>query len=227
MKALVYMAALLSFGVAAWADDAAQILKNTEDTYTNLNSYRFEGTTVSETRMGSTDSKSETTFVVAFKPANEFRIEYVYPTAGNWVRVSDGKTVWKYRSLTKELNQAPETDYDLQMLDGSPVGVFSHISQGLANPSVVGSEQVEAGGQTFDCYVIQADHPGAVETGNAKALPVKLWIDKKTHLVLREESGSQSHGSNPTENLQTITFTRLDVNQPVPDDLFVFNRPKK
>jgi outer membrane lipoprotein-sorting protein len=227
MRAILYFTVLLSSGVSALADDASQILKNTEDTYNNLNSYRFEGTTVSETRMGATDSKSETTFVVAFKPANEFRIEYVYPAAGNWVRVSDGKTLWKYRSLTKELNKGPVSDYDLQMLSGSPVGVFSHISQGLANPSVVGSEPVSAGGQSFDCYVIQAEHPGAMETGNAKALPVKLWIDKKTHLVLREQSGSVSHGSATTENLETITFTRVEVNQPVADDVFKFNRSKK
>jgi outer membrane lipoprotein-sorting protein len=227
MKTAVSMAVLLLSGGFARADDAAQILKNTEDTYSNLNSYRFEGTTVSETKMGSSDSKSETTFVVAFKPANEFRIEYVYPTAGNWVRVSDGKTLWRYRSLTKELNKAPVNDYDVQMLDGSPVGVFSHVSQGLANPAILGSEPVTAGGQSFDCYVIQADHPGALEATNSKALPVKLWIDKKTHLVLREQSGSEGRGSNPTQNLQIITFTRLEVNRPVADELFQFSQAKK
>ncbi len=230
MTFIVCMAVLLMSAMTALADDAAQILKTTEDTYSNLKSYRFEGTTTSETKMGATDSKSETNFVVAFKPANEFRIEYVYPTAGNWVRVSDGKTLWRYRSLTKEMNKAPLTDYDLQMLDGSPIGVFTHISTGLANPAVVGSDSVTAGGQTFDCYIIQADHPGAVEMGNAKALPVKLWIDKKTHLVLREQSGSASHaahGSTATENLETITFTHLDVNQPVADDLFQFKQAKK
>lgn len=67
-----------------------------------------------------------------------------------------------------------------------------------------------------------------METGNAKALPVKLWIDKKTHLILREESGSVSHGgATTTENLETVTFTRMDVNQPVADDLFEFSKSKK
>jgi outer membrane lipoprotein-sorting protein len=225
MRAILCMAVLLSSGAAAMSDDAATILKTTEDTYTNLNSYRFEGTTQSESKIGSSDSKSETTFIVAFQPANEFRIEYVYPTAGNWIRVSDGKTLWKYRSLTRELNKAPVADDDSQMLAGSPVGSFTHLSQGLTNLSIVGSEPVSAGGQSFDCYVIQADNPGAIEVGNAKAMPLKLWIDKKSHLVLRERSGSMARGSTPSENIQTVTFTRLDVNQPVPDDLF--RQPKK
>ena len=88
------------------ADDAGQILKQTEDTYRGVKSYHFEGTTVSETRVGGSVSKSETQFVVAFEKPNKFRVEYVYPSAGNWVRVSDGTKTWKHRSITKEMTEA-------------------------------------------------------------------------------------------------------------------------
>lgn len=226
MKLTVCIAVLLSSAATMLADDAAQILKGAEDTYNALNSYDFEGTTVSETRVGSTDTKSETTFVVAYEPS-KFRIEYDYPTAGNWIRVSDGKTLWKYRSLTKELNKTAASEYDVHEIMGSPIGSLYHISQGLANPSVVGSETVTAGGQSFDCYIIQADNPGAVVMNKAKALPVKFWIDKKSHLVVREQSGSVSGGAKGTEDLQTVNFTRLDVNKPIPDTVFTFTKPRK
>src|SRR5579872_5273744 len=119
----------------ALADDAAQILKNTEETYRNLKSYAFEGTTTSETKMGSTISKSETSFVVAFKQPNEFRLEYDYPSAGKWERVSDGKTLWNHRTITKESNETPATDDSLRMLDGSPIAVFSDIGEGVTKAS--------------------------------------------------------------------------------------------
>src|SRR5580704_12101182 len=111
----------------ATGNDAGKILRQTEDTYRALQSYRFEGTTISETKIGKSVSKSETSFVVAFQKPNKFRVEYVYPTAGNWIRVSDGKTTWKTRSLTKESTQGAATDDDLGILDGSPVSPFWNI----------------------------------------------------------------------------------------------------
>lgn len=204
----------------AFADDAAQILKNTEDTYRNLKSYAFEGTTTSETKVGASISKSETSFVVAFKEPNEFRLEYDYPSAGNWVRVSDGKTLWNHRSITKESKETPVTDDDVRMLDGSPIAVFSKIGDDITKATLVGSEQVSIGGQSFDCHVVQFERPNLTASGAAQPLPVKLWIDKTRHLVLRQVSGSEARGSASTENIRTIMFTRVEVNQSLPDDLF-------
>lgn len=202
------------------ADDVTQILKSTEDTYRNLKSYQFKGTTTSETKVGASVSKTETSFEVAFKQPNEFRLEYDYPTAGNWVRASDGKTVWNRRSITKESNETPATDDALRMLDGSPIASFAEISQGAQNPSLVGSEPVSIGGQDFDCYVIQFERSAAV-AGVAQPLPVKLWIDKSRHLVLKQVSGSAARGSGTsTENTRTISFSEVQVNSELPEELF-------
>src|SRR5579862_1667445 len=97
-----HLACLLFAANIVFADDAAQILKSTEETYRNLKSYQFKGVTTSETKVGTSISKTETSFAVAFKQPNEFLLEYDYPAAGNWVRASDGKTIWNRRSITKE-----------------------------------------------------------------------------------------------------------------------------
>lgn len=221
----------LAFGFAftfsaafALADDAAQILKSTEDTYRSLKSYDFEGTTTLETKVGASVSKTETSFVVAFKEPNEFRLEYDYPSAGKWERVSDGKTLWNHRSITKESKESPVTDDDVRMLEGSPVAVFSQIGEDAVKATLVGSEQVPMGGQSFDCFVVQFERPNQTASGAAQPLPVKLWIDKTRHLVLRQVSVSEAHNSgSSTENIRTVMFTRVEVNQ-VPDDLFHFKK---
>jgi outer membrane lipoprotein-sorting protein len=202
-------------------NDAGKILKQTEDTYRGLASYRFEGTTISETKIGGSVSKSETSFVVAFQKPNKFRVEYVYPTAGNWVRVSDGKTTWKTRSLTKESTQNASTDDDLGILDGSPVSAFWNIDVHATNPAMVGSESIDVNGKAHDCFVIQVPpQPGTTARPGMEAMPVKLWIDKTDHLVLREVSRMVAQGGKGGENVQTLAFTKAEVNQAVSDDMF-------
>jgi outer membrane lipoprotein-sorting protein len=208
----------LAGNVFAAADDAAQILKATEQAYQNLTSYEFKGVTTSETKVGASVSKTETDFAVAFKTPNEFLLEYDYPSAGNWVRASDGKTVWNKRSITKEFSATPATDDAVRMLDGSPIAAFANLTEGAQNPSVVGSETVSIGGQNFDCYVIRFQH---ASSGGAP-MPMKLWIDKTRHIVLKQVSGSDDGPASikSTENERTMSFTQVVVNGSVPDDLF-------
>jgi len=214
------------------AEDAGQILKQTEETYRAVKSYHFEGTTVSETTLGKSVSKSETSFVVAFEKPNKFRVEYVYPTAGNWVRVSDGAKTWKTRSITKELSETAATEDDLGILDGTPVSPFWNIGENASNPSIAGTESISVGGKNYDCFVVQVLLPSSSERPGEQPPPVKLWIDKANHLILREVSGAVTQPGpsaqgkaakgkgTPGGNLRTTTFTYAEVNQAVPQDLF-------
>jgi len=215
------LALILSSASCLLADDASQILKQTEETYRGVKSYRFEGATLSETKVGGSVSKSASSFVVAFEKPNKFRVEYVYPTAGNWVRVSDGKMTWKQRTITKELTEAAATDDDLAILDGSPVSPFWNIGESGSNPTVAGTEAIEVGGKSHDCFVIQVQLPAPSDRPGMQPLPVKLWIDKSNHLILRQVSGTVSQGKGAAGgNVRTMTFTYAEVNQAVPDELF-------
>jgi outer membrane lipoprotein-sorting protein len=219
---LTVVACVFLAGRVFAAEDAAQILKAVEQTYQNLTAYEFKGITSSETRVGGTVSKTETQFAVAFKPPNEFRIEYDYPSAGEWIRASDGKTLWNKRSITKEFTETPATDDALRMLDGSPVAQFQNITHDVQNPKIAGSEAVTIGGQSFDCYLIQGEWSSTTASGSAQTIPVKLWIDKTRHLVLKQISGSDDGPASATssENQRTLSFTEVLVNGSVPDDLF-------
>src|SRR5882724_11311004 len=93
LRSLAGLAVVSALAMPASAEDAARILAQVSSTYQGLTSYHFEGLTVSESKTKNVDSKSETQFVFAFTQPNRFRVEVRYPQAGNWVRVSDGKTL--------------------------------------------------------------------------------------------------------------------------------------
>ena len=113
---VIRLSLALSFAGYLMADDASDVLKSVANTYQNLRGYYFEGSTLSETKMGNNDSKSETKFVVAFESPNRFRVEYIYPTAGNWIRVSNGTNTWKERSISKDFSKAAAVPEDAPMM---------------------------------------------------------------------------------------------------------------
>jgi len=212
---------LMSAGLLM-ADDASQVLKTVANTYQNLRSYYFEGSTVSETKMGASLSKQETKFVAAFQSPNLFRVEYVYPTAGNWIRVSDGTKTWRERSISKDFSEAAAVPEDIYMMDDSPIAAFEKIDKNVANATMAGSEPVTVGVQPYDCDVIQGDLTDPGGAAGPTTTPTKFWIDKTRHLVLRQVSTSSSRSNKgvTNENIRTTTITRADVSQPVPPAVF-------
>lgn len=230
MRTPIVLVCVFFAGTIQAADDAAQILKTTEQTYQNLTSYDFKGVTASETKVGKSISKTETAFEVAFKPPNEFLLEYDYPSAGTWARASDGKMLYNKRSITKEFSAQPVTADDVLMLAGSPIAPFVDLTKGIQNPSMAGSEALTIGGKNFDCYVIQFEQPSQSSSGASVAVPVKLWIDKTRHLILKQVSGSDEApgSSKSTENQRTLSFSEVVVDaSAVPDQLFHLSKPSK
>lgn len=220
MRTPIVAACLFFTGTIQAADDAAQILKTAEQTYQNLTSYDFKGVTASETKVGKNVSKTETNFEVAFKPPNEFLLEYDYPSAGSWVRASDGKMFYNKRSITKEFSATPATQDNVLILDGSPIAPFVDLTKNISNPSLAGSEALTIDGQNYDCYVISFTRPDVTATGPV-TVPVKLWIDKSRHLILKQVSGVEDAGSvKSSENQRTLSFSLVKVNSAVPDEIF-------
>ena len=211
-------------------EDAMRILGKVGQTYRGSTSYHFEGTTVSETDSAAGKSTSETEFVVAYTAPNKFRVEFRYPNAGNWIRVSDGRTLSRYRSITKELKQEAASAGDLDILKGTLLVSFQDIDQGVKKATLLDPESVNIGGQRADCYVLEVkrDQPNLLR--DTEPLPEKLWIDKARLIVLRRVSGTKSitqSADKETENLLTTTFSVARINEPVDDTLFAFNVARK
>jgi outer membrane lipoprotein-sorting protein len=214
-------------GIAApAATDAQAILQKVADTYTNLKSYHFEGTTVAETKAGTTDSSSETGFSVAMSPPNKLRVEFRYANAGSWVRVSDGKTTMRYRSLTKEMKKDPASPDDLDMGRATPISTNHRTAAGVNNATLLPEESLQVNGASVPCYVVEVEYNTASARPGMEPLPTRYWIDKARDIVLKQVTGTRStkqDASHATQNTRTTTFTVASVNENVPDTLFAFN----
>lgn len=210
--------AIVLVPLCARADDAGQIVTSVADTYRNLKSYRFEGETVRH--MGARESADELKFDIAFEGPDKFRISYKYPTAGDWIRVSDGKTLTRYRSISKQVNAAAASPGDVRLIDSTPIARYSHLDDVAAKAKLVGSEQLSVNGRPVDCYVIEV--PGEKPPFEGiKSLPTKLWIAKDSHIVYREESGTESSSGRET---RTTTYTYIQTSGDIPDTLFAFSK---
>ena len=211
---------------AAVGGDAQAILQKVADTYANLKSYHFEGKTVAETKAGTTDSTSETGFSIAMSPPNKLRVEFRYANAGTWMRVSDGKTTMRYRSLTKEMKKDPASPDDQDILRGTPVSAFDRIADGVKKVTLLPEESLQVGGQNVPCYVIEVEYNTASVLPGMEQMPVRYWIDKARNIVLKRVTGTRStkqDAMHATTNTRTTTFTVASVNENVPDTLFAFN----
>lgn len=226
---ILILLTVLATGVAL-CDDAMQILGKVGQTYRGSKSYHFEGTTVSETDSAAAKSTSETEFVVAYAAPNKFRVEFRYPNAGNWVRVSDGRTLSRYRSITKELKQQAAGSDDLNILNGTLMVSLNDIDQGVKKATLLHSEPVSLGGQNVDCYVVEVERDQPHLLPGTESLPEKLWIDKSRFIVLRRELGTKSateSADKATKNIRTTTFSVARINEPVEDALFALNTGRK
>src|ERR1700690_2533481 len=126
----------------ALAQDAMAILKSVGETYSALKSYEFQGATASVTQTGKVTSTSDESFTVIFSAPDQFVVELRYPGQGSWTRASDGKTTTEIRTATKEFSQQPATQYDIRILDNSPIGHFYAMDTGNKTASVESSEKV-------------------------------------------------------------------------------------
>ena len=211
------------------AQDATAILKSVGETYSALKSYEFQGATTAVTTTGKVVSTSEETFTVIFSAPDQFVVELRYPGQGSWTRASNGKTTTEIRTATKEFAQQPTTQYDIRILDNSPIGFFYSMDTGNTNAAVEGSEKVSVDGQDVDCWVISTEREMGMLPDGVKRTPTKLWVDKARFLVLRQVSGTESvaTGNKATKNVRTMRITHVQLGQTIVPDVFEPRSPKK
>lgn len=219
---------MLLSGIAL-AQDAMAVLKSVGETYSAQKSYEFQGTTTSATTTGKTSSTSQESFTIIFSAPNQFVVQFRYPDQGTWTRASDGKTTTEIRTSIKEFEQKPATQYDISILDNSPIGTFYNMDTGNKNASVQGSEKLTVDGQEIDCWVIQMDRDLGLLPQGVQRLPTKLWVDKARFLVLKMVSATESgtDSKKATRNERTLAITHADLSPTIVPDVFVPQSSKK
>lgn len=210
------------------ADSAQQLLEQVSRRYQELKTYHFEGKTVSQSILNGKATETETGFTAAFEAPAKFRLEFRYPTAGNWLRVSDGISFAESRSLTKESKVRAVTGNEVNALRGSPLHAFARLSQTAINPRILRADSIEIGGQTVECDLVQFEAGRRELSKEERPGASLLWISRSDHLVMREEiRTSAKTGENLTETRRTTFIERFTVDQPLAASVFDTTPPAR
>ena len=228
----VLLTAFLGLATPAQAEIAAkdaEVLRKVGETYSKLGAHLMEGVIRVEIRNPKPQSQ-EVTFLVASDGRGRLRDEVHSTTIGGMI-VSDGRhTYIVNRALKQYLKREGGADSVLARLStrglgGSLMLRYGSIASLAASTQRLPDEAVEANGQRRDCIVLDVSF--AKGAGGAQG-PSTYWIDKQTHLVLRQRtimSADQPQTGGRIEQEETISFRRAAVNPRLPDSLFVFKAP--
>jgi outer membrane lipoprotein-sorting protein len=209
------------------AQDAQTILQQVSEKYSKLQSYQFDGKTLAESSVGGKSSVSETLFEVAFASPSSLKVEFRYTGGDYWTRLSDGKTLVRFRSTSKDLKREPSSANDVFILKSTFIGDLEKLSQTTSEAKLTGAESLSVDGKDIDCFVVEARQRRTVPDGT-EVLPTKWWIDKTRMIVLKQVSGTRSKlGGNENRNMRTLLLTKAVVDETLPPQLFVFAAKQK
>ena len=222
-------------GPAQEPPDARALLQRAGEAYRALVSYHMESEMeVRQATGGGPEQTLRLPLVMAGDRSGRVRMEIRDPGMGALI-VSDGRQLHTYMAqLQQHMSKpAPAVSDSAGMPPpppGSPLGRYFTLPQGVRSAAVVGEEAVEVGGRDFDCRVVRCDltPAQALAADSAASAISTLWLDRASALVLRDSTVfTVHHPATGTAQVTTrlLRLTRLGVDGPLPDSLFVFAPP--
>jgi len=244
LAGLVLMCA--SLGLAQTQQDALDVLTKVGENYQSLRTLQAEGDVTTGMNGPGMQQKMASHLRLILAPPSKMHMESQVG-AINIIVISDGQTLWMYMPMLNKYSKLPlngSASGAGASIAGGPSGIgglpdFAKIAEGIKEARILRSEALQLDGVATDCYVIlivhRPSHAAASAQGPANAAPPKVepisetvWVDKSRLLVTRVTSHANVTvpGENtPTHTESTITFTKLTLDDPVPDDAFVFTPP--
>ena len=231
------LAVLLALPGAVRADtppDGKTLLQESGDALRSAQSYILEQAVVVEIS-GGLRSRLEMPVKLAAANPDKLRIESNGPV-GSTLIVSDGENTWMYLGPLKQYTKTPAASSPDALMKSINPGISEMVAEYRSKDpylsvKVTGEESLEMDGRHFDCFVVEAaldniKMPGAMMlTGGV----MKMWIDKKTKLTLRQTASATMQGGSlraPAEMNQTVNMLSMKLNEPVPDSMFQFTPPE-
>jgi len=234
-----------SVGIAQTQQDALDILNKVGETYRGVKTLQAEGDLTTGMSGAGMQQNVTAHMLMTLGGSGKVRIESKTGLM-NFLMVSDGQTTWlympainkyaKFPALPAATAGAPPIPGGLHGMDS--IENFGNIADNVKEAKLVRSETLQLDGIATDCYVIEFVSAGPSVSSTppaATAMPVKVeenretvWVDKSRLLVARVSSRAKitlAGESAPTETQSDLTFNKLSLDAPVPDDAFVFAPP--
>lgn len=229
-------------------DQALAILRDVASVYRTAKTCYFEGTITAEVKSEGIEAKIESSFVWAAVSPTKIRMQVKSPMMEMLV-VSDGPTFWEYMPQSKKYTrkQSEPTTVTSRGIDnvdrtsdkadharmwalavGVAIPKFDDIAESLKEARLLRQETLEIDGTSVVCDVIEADYDSGSTRNKHRPMQKTLWVDKGRYVVLREAFASE-FGNGGSDRLGSprivTTFSKVKVNEPLADDLFVFTPP--
>jgi thiol-disulfide isomerase/thioredoxin len=232
--ALLALALLPAPARAEQPPDAMALLQQVAQAYHALTSYRFEGL-MSVRMTGPMNQTLEVPLEVAADRRGRARVVLQAPQMGMML-VSDGReTVTYLPSLGQYRRKSAEAVADSGGMpdppQGSPFARYFNLVESLQSARVAGTETIDIAGTPHDCWVVQCDlgTPQALAGDSSAQATATFWIDRARLLVLHDSTAvtTQNAATGARVGMDQVTTFRVgQVNEPLPDSLFVFAVPE-
>ncbi|MCU1339443.1 MAG: outer rane lipoprotein carrier protein LolA [Bryobacterales bacterium] len=225
LRQIVVIALTLLSLQAQAPPSAADIVHSVRETYANITQIEFSMTL---TRRSFIESRITSEVTMGTRIAARFPDRLRWETDDNFAKASgadfgptltilDGKNTWVY--LSKPNQYTVETGSDPDFL--KRIDEFLPISAVKLKDEAkfLREETINANGRQVDCYVVEIPE----DVGNG-LYPQQWtwWVDKARHIVLRaDRKRIAPRGSDEA----TLVYQNITINEPIPDDVFVFTPP--
>jgi outer membrane lipoprotein-sorting protein len=203
---LTCWAAAMLLAPVASAQDAAEILHRTAETYRQIKTWDIEQTVVEATAGASASRTEQRERYAAVEGKNRWE-------RGPLLTIADGKYEWTYSSRTNRYTQHEQGPLCSGLL---PIGYWIPDSEKVKHLALLREENVTVGGVAVPSYVVEIAR-------DSSEPPETLWIDKSRYLVLKRER--RTSPAITTQRISTTALTKVSINQPVADSVFTFVPP--
>jgi thiol-disulfide isomerase/thioredoxin len=162
---------------------------------------------------------------------------------GAYTVVCDGKTLWRAVGSTHEYSRTPVSGPLFEMSGGGQeaqtalgrlrlaIERYWRLGDRLKSAKVVGEESITVGGTDVPCTVVRAEYAAPRAAEGIQSLTRTFWIQSQGGMLLQEETVTAGNLSpmNPFEQMESrskIRYTRVLVDQPIPDSTFTYSPPE-
>jgi outer membrane lipoprotein-sorting protein/peroxiredoxin len=225
---------LTSLGYAQPVPDARSLLKESGDALRGLQSYEIDQQVVIEMK-GGMQNHMELPVKLAVSNPGKLRIES-NGQLGSTLMISDGENTWMYVGPLNQYTKIPAASNPDALIKSMNPGMGEMLEQLRAqdpylSAKITGEESVSVGGEKFDCFVVEAalDKIKMPDSFSMSDGATKMWIDKKTKLLLKQTTTATINGGplrSPAQMIQSTAMVSMKLNQPVADSFFVFTPPE-
>ena len=225
---------VLCFVAPADAGDDG-LIERVAQRYSTLENYYVKGTFFFIAELAGTSQEFNAPFIQAGGPPGRMRMEIDHDALGSVV-VSDGEATWTYFKVLSQYQKKTAVPLEgttgkggeaktMPTAGGSFLGMYKSLANDAVSSRVVGVEDIEMGGRTVGCTVIELTHAVSGSTGLVLG-PDSLWVDPDNALVLKSvhRTKGETRGME-TKTRMVLTYDVIRMDESPPEELFVFEPP--